>query len=98
MASHIEVTADVSERFDPAQLRAAISSLTEDDLSQSSPITAGGDEVGVAYNAAESAVVCRVNGHAGSWTKTSEDALTAAVGGVHGVQSVSVTAGGYEPE
>jgi hypothetical protein len=96
MASHIEVTADVDDSFERAALREELSALTDDDVSQSSPISEGAPEAGIAHNRAESVVTVRVEGHGGSWTKTSMDALRTAVGRVDGVLDASVTDGGYD--
>jgi hypothetical protein len=98
MASHIEVTADVDDSFERAALCEELSALTDDDVSQSSPITAGAPEAGIAHNRVESVVTVRVEGHGGDWTKTSMDALTTAVRRVDGVLDVSVTDGGYDAE
>lgn len=75
-------------------VRDAVSSLTEDDITNTSPITAGGSEVGIEVDG--TALHVRVEGHEGDWSKTSEDALRRAVEGVDGVEELTTAEGGYE--
>lgn len=76
-------------------VRAALGGLTDDDLSASSPISAGGREAAVVVS--DGTAVVRVIGHDGDWTKKSTQAVLDAVEAVDGVESVSDVEGGYEP-
>lgn len=96
MASHIEVTADVNGDFSERALRTALAALTDEDLSESSPVSAGAQEVAVDHNQRDGVVHVRCEGHSGDFTKTSERALTRTVRGVTGVEDASVTDGGYD--
>lgn len=77
-----------------AAVRAAIGSLTNDDVSNSSPISAGGGEVGTSFDG--DVLVVRVAGHGGDWTKTSEEALRKKIQSVPGVGDIESSDGGYE--
>lgn len=79
-----------------ADVRAALESLSDDDVSVSSPISPGAAGVGTALD--EGDVVIRVEGQGGDWTKTSEDALRRAVSGVNGVSGLVESEGGYDGE
>jgi hypothetical protein len=80
-------------------VRRALSELTEDDLSNKSPITPSATNVAVSPSSAneDGAVVVRVRGHGGEWSKTSETALRRAVKSVDGITELVEKDGGYEP-
>ena len=75
-------------------VRAALGGLTDDDLSASSPISAGGREAAVVVDG--DVAVVKVAGHDGDWTKKSTQAVLDAVEAVDGIESVSHVEGGYE--
>lgn len=79
-----------------SDVRDALSGLTDDDITESSPITAGAAEVGVETR--DGTVIVRVSGHEGEWSKTSETALRRAVVGVDGVDELTDSDGGYETD
>lgn len=82
------------------EVREALDGLTDDDISDSSPITEGAEEAAVAvqHTSEGSAVVVTVEGHDGEWTYTSENAVKSAVRSVEGVGDLVDSEGGYEPE
>jgi len=84
--------------IDQAAVREALNSLTSDDVSSSSPITPGASEasVGVERDDDEAVVTVHVAGHAGDWTRTSEDAIQKVVQDVDGVGELVESKGGYE--
>lgn len=99
MASHIHVELHFADGESPdyGDIRQALSELTEDDVSVSSPISAGAPEAGVSVDGRVAHV--RVAGHDGDWTKTSEEAIVSALRGVPGDHGdPSVVGGGYEPD
>lgn len=98
MASTITIESAVDESFDRGTLREHLDGLTDDDVSVSSPLSAGAPEVGVDYNQPERALTLRVGGHGGDFTKTSERALLSLLRDVEGVHDPTVTDGGYEAE
>jgi hypothetical protein len=79
-------------------VRNALYTLTDDDVSVSSPITGGASEVSVHFENINGTrlVVLTIDGHDGDWTKTSESALTGAVQSVEGVGDLVASEGGYE--
>lgn len=81
-------------------VRAALEQLTDDDVSQSSPISGGAPEAATVLTGSdgESVIGVRVEGHDGEWTKTSERALKSAVKSVEGVTELVLSEGGYETE
>lgn len=81
-------------------VREALDGLTDDDISGSSPITAGAEEAAVAVQRTGegSAVIVNVEGHGGEWTRMSEDAVMDAVQSVEGVGELADSEGGYESE
>jgi hypothetical protein len=93
MASHIhiEVSGPVSEEEVRDQLR----QITEDSISQSSPITAGVPEAGV-YGGTDSTVHVRVQGHSGDWTRTSQTEMCETIRSVHPDVDTAVVSGGFE--
>lgn len=96
MASFITIRArpadGVSLRYE--QVRDALSKLTDEDLSASSPISAGGVEAGVTVE--DGVATVAIDGHGGEWTKTSQKAVVSALSGIDGVEDVEVVDGGYE--
>lgn len=82
-----------------AHVRTELQHVTDDDVSKSSPIMGGVPEAGVAIggDGEDQTVVVRVEGHAGEWTKTSEQALRRAVKRVEGVEELVESDGGYSP-
>lgn len=85
-----------------SDVRGALDKLTDDDVSQSSPLTAGGSEVGIELTGEGEdpggILHVRVEGHEGEWTKTSEDSLRRAVQSVEGVGELLSSTGGYEQD
>lgn len=83
-----------------SDVRAAVRSLSDDDLSVGSPISGGGEEVGIDLTGEGSdpggILHIRVEGHDGEWTKTSEKALSRTIRSVNGVGKVIESQGGYE--
>ena len=86
--------------IEQAAVREALNNLTDDDISSSSPITAGASEasVGVERNDDEAVVTVYVDGHSGGWTKKSEEGVRKAVEGVDGVVELADAEGGYETD
>lgn len=81
------------------RVREELEQLTDDDVSVSSPITGGAEEVAIVTPGPDSDyLVVRVENHDGDWTKTSEKALEAAVLRAPGVESVEERKGGYIAE
>ena len=91
-----EADADV----DQADIRAELEAIESDDISKSSPITAGVPEAGIAlvHENGDTSVLIRVEGHSGSWSKTSETALRRAVQRADGVHEQVDASGGYQPD
>jgi|APHM01.1.fsa_nt_gi hypothetical protein len=79
----------------PGDVRDQLREVTEGDISQTSPITAGVPEAGV-YETDNHTVHVRVEGHDGQWTLTSERAVCRALEEIHPEVEVSVVEGGYE--
>lgn len=81
-----------------ADVRAAVSALADDDLTEKSPVTDGAQEVSVQYEEGDGGMVVgiAVEGHAGEWSKTSEQAIKSAVQSVNGVGELVASEGGYE--
>ena len=77
-----------------AAVRDALSDLSDDDVSVSSPISAGGREAAVVVG--DNTVIVRVIGHGGEWTKKSTEAVIDAVESAEGVTVVSSVDGGYD--
>lgn len=75
-------------------IRQALAGLTDDDLSNSSPVTPGVPEAGIEI--ADGTVHLRVQGHDGDWTKTSEQAVISAIEDADGVEGLAESEGGYE--
>jgi hypothetical protein len=96
MASELRITFGADESVSTAAVRDALDALTEDDISKSSPISEGAPEAATING--DGTVGVAIEGYEGDWTRTSEDALKAAVGGVEGVGDVTSIEGGYEPE
>lgn len=93
MADHITIEAETRDGPVPySAVREAMASLSDDDVSKTSPVTPGGSEVGVTGG---ENVEIRVEGHSGEFTKTTEEALVAAVEAIEGTHNVRVTQGGY---
>jgi len=98
MADHITVHVAGGKGVSHYAVRKSLASVSEDDVSKSSPITAGVPEAGIATTD-DGNVRLRVAGHSGSFTKTSERALLAALrDGLPESASVSVEAGGYDSD
>jgi len=93
MADHITIEAETQDGPVPySAVREAMASLSDDDVSKTSPVTPGGSEVGVTGG---ENVEIHVEGHSGEFTKTTEEALVAAVEAIEGTHNVRVTQGGY---
>jgi hypothetical protein len=86
--------------IDQSAVRDALNDLTDDDISVSSPITAGAPEASVGVERGDDMAVVEVtvSGHSGDWSKTSEQAVTDAVEAVEGVVERADAEGGYEPD
>lgn len=80
-----------------AAVRDALSALSEDDVSSSSPVSAGGQELAV-DDTGDGALAVICEGHGGDWTKTSEEAVRVAVQSVDGVGDLVGSEGGYDAE
>lgn len=96
MTADIEIAVDASSTVTRQDIRSALDALTEDDISETSPVTAGCPEA-VAVNV-EDGLLVRCEGHDGDWTRTSERAVLRALKGASGVEDASVVDGGYESE
>lgn len=94
MAQNIEVEAPLT---DPSITRSDVSDSLDqvDDVSDSSPISAGVGEAAVIVKA--DSVVIRIQGHDGEWSEQSETALLRGLERVDGVGSAEVVSGGHEP-
>jgi hypothetical protein len=97
MADTLEVVLSVPEELPTSALRDAVASLTDDDLSVRSPVTAGAEEVGVGRTSPGEAVL-RVEGHGGRFTKTSQQAVVEAAESAHEAVTAETVNGGYTPE
>jgi len=98
MASRLRLVYEVSEARAVGKVRQALNNLTEDDLSESSPITPGGNEVGLGRVSSDGgpALEIVIEGHDGDWTKTSQEAVKDAAEGVEGIGDLLEHEGGYE--
>ena len=93
MGSRLVATFELDGAVSKRAIRSALGALTDDDLSASSPISAGGREAAVV--AGDETAVVRVIGHDGDWTKKSTQAVLDAVEAVDGIEGVSDVEGGY---
>lgn len=100
MAQHLHHRFRVSNGVGRADIAAALGEVTDDDLSQKSPATAGVPEAAITLITEQTGKFAevRIEGHDGEWSKTSMDAIRSAVLGVDGVHERVETRGGYEPE
>lgn len=96
MASDILIAVRHERGVSTSHVREAFDTITDEDVSESSPVTAGVPEAGLSPEPGE--IHVRVGGHAGDFTKTSEQALRKALRAIDGVESVEVLEGGYTPE
>lgn len=96
MASHIHVTASISDEVTEAEVYEALRTIGNDQLSKKSPVTAQLREASVATG--EDCLDLRVQGHDGEWSKTTQETITRTLAGIDGVDahSVEVTSGGYD--
>ena len=94
MGSRLVATFELDGAVSKQAIRSALGALADDDLSASSPISAGGREAAVVVS--DGTAVVRVIGHDGDWTKKSTQAVLDAVEAVDGIESVSDVEGGYE--
>jgi hypothetical protein len=90
----LEHTYSVDGTVTHGMVRRALGEVEKDDISQSSPITAGVPEAGIVIT--QDTVIVTVEGHEGDWTKTSETALRRAVKSVDDVEALEESEGGYE--
>jgi hypothetical protein len=91
-----ETNIEVRASHDGSATREAVrNALRGLDVSVTSPVSSDGGEVGIHIGAGTVRLV--VEGFDGSFTKTSQEAITTAIDGLDAVGSVEVTAGGYEP-
>jgi hypothetical protein len=97
MAERLEHTYSTDGPVAVGDIREALSDVSDDDVSESSPITAGVPEAGVVPDS-KTSVTLVVSGHDGTWTKTSETALRRAVKSVDGVGELASSEGGYDPD
>jgi len=95
MASNATFVLDAPEAG-YTDVREALSNLTDDDVSVSSPISAGGTEAAVVVDG--DTIEVRVEGHEGDWTLTSQNGVIAAVEAVDGVEECTSVQGGYDPD
>lgn len=80
-------------------VRAGLHTLNDGDVSASSPVSGGAEEVAVSIIRHEDTFVdLHVEGHDGDWTKTSEQAVRRAVQRVGAVGDLVESEGGYETE
>lgn len=94
MANYIRLTASLGDSdASYRDFRDEVSALTDDDVSQTSPVTAGGNEVGVIVTDDE--VTLTVEGHGGEFTKTTESALIEVIEDVLGEDAEVTVEGGY---
>lgn len=99
MADHIHLKAQIFNDADVSvgDVRAALSELSDDDVSESSPVSGGVPEAGIEVN--EGSVDVRIEGHAGEFTKTSQRALVGVLEEIEGGQNtVEIIDGGYEKD
>lgn len=98
MGSYLYHRYELEEPVVPQAVMGALASLTDDDLSVGSPVSAGCEEVGVAklQEDGERYIELRVEGHSGDWTKTSEDAIRRRVEGIDGVGGLAESEGGFD--
>lgn len=104
MASHLTVTATHDGTVSNRDVRDALQDVDSDDLSQSSPI-ASGSRLSTAHEVVEAEeegeepthkVHVRSGEREAEFTRTTTDAIVAAISTIDGVSSVDVD-GGYEP-
>lgn len=95
MAGHITIAATHDGTLEPGTVRDALLGL---DVSQSSPVSEDGSEVGTAFSG--STVTLTVAGYDGDFTKKSQDSIKDALASIESVDadSVSVEDGGYTPD
>lgn len=100
MAQHLTHRFAVADGVGRADIAAALESVTGDDLTEKSPVTAGVPEAAITLITEQAGkyVEVRVEGHDGEWSKTSMDAIRSAVLSVDGVRERVATRGGYDPE
>lgn len=97
MSSDIDITVSLAETDATyGDLRDAVSSLTADDVSKSSPVTPGGREIGIDVNTQADEAHLRVQGRDGNFTKTTQDAIVSTVREVVGEDAEITVDGGYE--
>ena len=78
MAPAIELTFDTDGTVTKSEVRDALSGLTEDDLSNSSPVSPGGEDIAIVETpevVGDEQVVVRASGDAEEFTKTSTGAI-----------------------
>jgi hypothetical protein len=97
MAERLEHTYSTDGTVAVGDIREALSDVSGDGVSESSPITAGVPEAGIVPDS-KTSVTLVVSGHDGTWTKTSETALRRAVKSVDGVDELESSEGGYDPD
>lgn len=83
------------EEVSSGDVRDAVSALTSEDISVSSPISAGGDEVATAF-ADDGDLIITVEGYDGDWTLTSEEELRRTISSINGVYELLESDGGYD--
>lgn len=93
----IEVTPTDLLHLPVGPVREALRAVDGEDLSVSSPVSAGVPEAGVSPGD-DGSVLVVVEGHDGDFTKTSERALKRALADVPFSVDVEVVDGGYEPD
>jgi len=100
MVDHIHIEVSPAEEIQageltPGHLRAALETVSEDDVSASSPVSEHVPEAGTSVDAGGSGHV-RVEGHGGDFTRTSERALLTALRDHGAIADAEVVAGGYD--
>lgn len=97
MAGHIHLCVPLIDdhSLDRQTVRSALDTIEADDLSQKSPVSVGVPEAGIEIGDDE--VTVRIEGHSGDFSKTSEQALTSALAGLHDAAGEpEVVDGGYD--
>jgi hypothetical protein len=99
MGEYLSATFRTDADITKADIRDALADISEDDISKSSPVSAGGSEAAVTVSAGPSGMTdfnITVDGHGGDWTKKSEEAVTDAACSVTDSVEVLDVDGGYE--
>lgn len=98
MGSYLRHTYETDGTVIPQAVRGALASLTDDDLSVSSPVTGGVKEAAITTDRTGETPTLSiiVDGHDGDWTQTSEQAIRRRVEGIDGIEGLASSEGGFE--